>query len=62
MSFIAPIQGFVPNSQLVITNTNVSSDNVSCINLSAVNASLMNLTTTIFNPTKIGRASCRERV
>ncbi len=53
MSFIAPIQGFVPNSQLVITDTNVSSDNVSCINLSAVNASLMNLTTTIFNPTNV---------
>ena len=53
MSFINPIQGFIPNSQFLYTTTNVSSDNISCINLSATNASLTNLTTTTFSPANV---------
>ena len=42
MSFVNPIAGFLPNSQFVLTQTNVSTDNLSCNNLSAVNASIVN--------------------
>jgi hypothetical protein len=53
MSFVNPIAGYLPNSQFVLTQTNVSTDNLSCNNLSAVNASIINLTTISFTPTNV---------
>ena len=57
MSFITPITGYIPNSQFVITETNLSCDNVSCNNLSATNASIVNLTTTTFSPVNINTSN-----
>ena len=53
MSFVNPIQGYIPNSEFIYTTTNVNADNVTCTDLIATNGNFTNLTTTTFSPVNI---------
>ena len=53
MSFVTPIQGYIPNSEFVYTTTNVNADAITCTDLTATNATFTNLVTTTFSPVNI---------